>query len=253
MHLSYNVIKENRAVAREAKTISTESIIDVDSEILSEGVNGVTYEEAKAFIGNYERLGQNIIDDARRKREKFLYEAAEKAKEIEKEAYEKGYEQGLINGQEDGKKEAFDKYIPQATKEAEDMIANAEHILSSANKNYELYLESKKSEIVELAIAIAEQVLRKEVLEKDSINGLVEEAINLSKGEENIVIKCNTTYEEELKKQIPVWKKLNNITGEIFILADEKMECGNAVIEKKTGKVVVGIDIGLEKIKEAIL
>ena len=253
MHLSYNVIKGNRAVAKDAKIISTESVIELDTEVTSEGVSGVTYEEAQAYINNYKKLGQNILEDARKRRDDYIVEAAEKAKEIEKEAYEEGYKQGLANGKEDGKKEAFDKYIPQATKQAEDMIANAEHILSSANENYELYLESKKSEIIELVITIAEQVLKREVSDKDSINSLVEEAINLSKGEENVVIKCNSTYEEELKKQIPVWKTLNNISGEIFILTDENMECGNAVIEKKTGKVVVGIDMGLEKIKEAIL
>lgn len=253
MHLSYNVIKENMAVSKETKKITTESLVDVAREERVGDTSSVTFEEAQAFISNYERLGQNIIEDAKRKRDAYIYEASEKAKDIEKEAYEKGYAQGLANGEEDGRKQAYESCIPQATKEAEDIIENAELILSSAQEKFEDYLESKKKEIIELTFTIAEQILKKEVLDKTSINSLVEEAIRLSKGEENIVIRCNPTYEEELKKQIPVWKTLNNILGEIFILCDDSMECGNAVIEKKTGKVIVGIDMGLERIKEAIL
>lgn len=253
MHLSYNVIKENRTIAKESKKITTESIVEIKSDEVAGNINSVTLEEAQAYISNYERLGQNIIEDAKRKRDEYIYGASEKAAVIEREAYEKGYTQGIANGEEDGRKKAYESCIPEATKEAEEIILKAEKILASAQDMFESYLEEKKKEIIELSVSIAEQILKREVTDKASINGLVEEAIKLSKGEENVVIRCNPMYEEELQKQIPVWKTLNNILGEIFVLVDDSMECGNAVVEKKTGKIIVGLDIGLERIKEAIL
>ncbi|MDZ5034412.1 flagellar biosynthesis/type III secretory pathway-like protein, partial [Clostridium perfringens] len=39
---------------------------------------------------------------------------------------------------------------------------------------------------------------------------------------------------------------------DIFILEDPLMESGNAVIEKNTGKAVIGLDIALEKLEEAL-
>ena len=213
----------------------------------------VTFEEAQSFLSNYQNVVEDMLADAKFKSEKYILESIEKSKVIEKEAYEKGYAQGHSNGLEDGYKEAYEKYIPEARKQAEDMITNAEVILSSAKSDYERYLELKKNEILELVLTISNKILKNVALDVTAINKLIDEAIELSKDEENIVIRCNSIYEEELKKNVPVWKTLNNIKGEIFIMADNSMNPGNAIIEKKSGKIEVGIDIGLEKLREAIL
>ena len=161
--------------------------------------------------------------------------------------------QGIKNGEEDGKKEALETYLPQAKAEAEEIRQKATNIILRANEDYADYLESKKKEIVDLAFTIAEQVLHKELKKENSLNELVEEAIKLSKGEENIVIKCNPLYEEELKKNAELWQATNNISGKIFIMVDDDIEEGNAIVEKNTGKIVVGIDVGLKRIQDAIL
>lgn len=258
MHSSYNLIKENAVLSKDTKVIKTEFKMDIQAHELQdnndqETPQGITYEEAQTFIKNYEKIGKNIIEDAKLQKNKIIIEATEKSAIIEREAYEKGYAQGMENGQEDGKKQAFDIVIPEATKKAEEMIARAESTLKSALADYAAYMESKKSEIIELSITIAQQILKREILNKSGLNSLVDEAIKLSKNSENIVVKCNSKHISDLQKEIPVWKSVNNIKGEIFILADDNMECGNAVIEKETGKIEVGIDIGLEKIKQAIL
>ncbi|SJT62265.1 flagellar assembly protein H [Clostridioides difficile] len=118
-------------------------------------------------------------------------------------------------------------------------------MLRSANENYAKYLEDKKSDILKLSLEIAKNILRKELVHEDSMNLLVEEAIQLSKDEENLIIKCNSIHAEELKSQVNRW--------EIFILNDDFIEPGNAIIEKPNGKVIVGFDIGMEAIKKEIL
>lgn len=254
MHLSYNVIKNYNVESKEKVNIETESIIQIDkSEENASNNLGVSYEEAQFFIKNYEKIGQNIIEDAKRKRDEYIVEMVEKAKVIEKEAYEKGYSQGVINGEEDGKKEAYESCIPNAIKKAEEIISNAEETLKSAKKNYEAYLEEKKSEILELSITIAEQVIKKELEDKAGLNSMLENALKDSKGLDNVIIKCNSVHIDEIKSQCETWKTINNIIGEIFVISDNNMKPGNAVIEKSTGKVEVGIDIGLNKIKEVLL
>lgn len=249
MHSSCNVIKENRVVSKTTKKICTEVFLANEDQDIEE----VTFEEAQSFVSNYQNVVEDMLSDAKLKSEKYILESIEKSKVIEKEAYEKGYAQGHSNGLEDGYKEAYEKYMPEARKQAEDMITNAEVILSSAKSDYERYLELKKNEILELVLTVSNKVLKNVALDVTSINKLIDEAIELSKDEENVVIKCNSIYEEELKKNVPVWKTLNNIKGEIFIMADNSMNPGNAIIEKKSGKIEVGIDIGLEKVREAIL
>lgn len=256
MRLSYNLIKEDSIIDKEAKLIETEFIMPVEEEELNDSDSienkGVTYEEAQSYIKNYENIGQSIIIEARKKGDAFLVDTIQKAQTIEKEAYEKGYKQGTQNGYEDGKKEALDTYIPQAEEEAKQIKEKAENILKNATKNYDDYLISKKSEILNLALSIAENILNREVKDKEGINNLVDSALELSKGEENVIIKCNPEHEEQLKKQIMIWKATYNIQGEIFILTDEEIPQGNATIEKSNGRVEVGVDVGLERIREAL-
>lgn len=80
----------------------------------------------------------------------------------------------------------------------------------------------------------------------------MEEGIRLSKGEENLVIKCNPKYVSSIKEHIPVWKASYSIGGEIFVLPNEGVSLGNAIIEKASGKVEVGIDVSLKAIEEAL-
>lgn len=252
MQSSYNLIKSSSALKAEKKVIATSyerKKYDAE-EILNDDA---LYEERRRIIENYESIGAEIIKDAQSKREKILLESRTQGALIEKNAYEKGYNQGLQNGQEDAKKEAAETIIPKAQKEAQNIISNAENILKSAKNDYADYLDGKKEEIVDLALSIAKKILNKEIIKDDGINEIIEDAFELSKGAENIIIKCNSTYEENLKKQIEKWKTTYNISGEIFIMTDESMELGNAIIEKKNGIVKVGIDIGLSAIEKAIL
>lgn len=257
MQSSYNLIKENRAFSGETKKIITEYVIK-PHEISAEGKKTqlveetLSLEEAKRYVSSYEKIGQGIVEEAKRKREQYLLESIERANELEKDAYEKGYRQGIENGHEDGKKEAFEKYIPEAEKEAEQIIQNASDIYEYAKDNYSEYLDSKKKEILNLVLEVSKKVLNREILENPKINALIEQALNLSKGAENVIIKCNAIHVDELKKNIEIWKPSYNISGEIFLLPDNNMKPGNAVIEKDSGIIKVGIDIGMEKIKNVL-
>ena len=256
MRLSYNLIKENRVLDKESKVINTEIILPKEAEVSNKNENE-NYEmlinDAKKYSEDCRKEANEILEKAKEEKEKLLSETEEKCKELEREAYDKGYEQGLNNGHEDGKKEAYDSCVPEATKYANEIKEKADKMLKNATSDYEKYLDEKKQEILELSVNIASQILKREVNKDSAINSLVDEAVKLSKGAENMVIKCNEAHVEELKKHIERWKTIDNIKGDIFVPPDEDMEKGNAKIEKSTGVIEVGIDIGLEKIKDAIL
>ncbi len=190
-----------------------------------------------------------IVLEAKRKKDEIMYKALEESQAMEREAYEKGYAQGKENGYEDGKKEAIENILPQVERQAAETIKKADEILEGAKEDYIRYLESKKEDIIRLSIAIAEKVIRKKVTDEDGISEILEEGIRLSKGEENLVIKCNPKYVSSIKEHIPVWKASYSISGEIFVLPNEGVSLGNAIIEKASGKVEVGIDVSLKAIE----
>ncbi|WP_252231535.1 FliH/SctL family protein [Clostridium sp. ZBS15] len=259
MQSSYSIIKKNCALDAEKKKISTEYISKKKKTEFEENIEEelqekfYSKEEVDALIEKYEEIGKRIIQDANNEKQGIILRGTMQAQNLEKEAYEKGYEEGLKNGYDDGYKKAYDENIDLAKAKSQEIIDKAEDVLRSANENYAKYLEDKKSDILKLSLEIAKNILRKELGHEDSMNLLVEEAIQLSKDEENLIIKCNSLHAEELKSQVNRWKISYSIKDEIFILNDDFIEPGNAIIEKPNGKVIVGFDIGMEAIKKEIL
>ncbi|WP_252233984.1 FliH/SctL family protein [Clostridium sp. ZS1] len=256
MQSSYSIIKKNCALDAEKKKISTEYVskkIELDENFEEVQEEVYSKEEVEALIAKYEEIGKRIIQDANNEKQGIILRGTMQAQNLEKEAYEKGYEEGLQNGYDDGYKKAYDENIDLAKAKSQEIIDKAEDVLRSANENYAKYLEDKKSDILKLSLEIAKNILRKELGHEDSMNLLVEEAIQLSKDEENLIIKCNSFHAEELKSQVNRWKISYSIKDEIFILNDDFIEPGNAIIEKPNGKVIVGFDIGMEAIKKEIL
>lgn len=259
MQSSYSLIKKNFAKSGENKVISTDYVCKkpvfekVELEQIEEVAEKVAQVDPEELLKRYEDIGQRMIQDAKREKQAIVLRAQMEANTAEKEAYEKGYAQGLENGYEDGYKKAYEETVQVAKVEAEEIIAKAEQLLKSANENYEQYLENKKSEIVKLALEIAEGIARKALSEEASMNPLIEEAFKLSRGEENVILKVNSIHVEELQVQANMWKKTYGIKEEIFVVADDFMEPGNAILEKPSGIVKVGVDIGMEQIRNALI
>jgi len=262
MQSSYNLIKKGAAKQGESKVISTEynikkavfEVIDAEKEKEEEEVEVKAPQiDPEELLKRYEDIGQRIIQDAKKEKQIIVLRAQMDANVAEKKAYEKGYEQGLQNGYDDGYKKAYDETIDAAKAEAAEIVSKAELLLRSAHDNYAEYLETKKADVLKLALEIAESIARKALGNEESINQIVEEAFRISKGEDNVILRANSIHIGELKAQIDRWKISYGIKNEIFVISDDFMEPGNAILEKPSGIVKVGVDIGMEQIRKEIL
>lgn len=259
MQSSYNLIKKGFSKTGDDRVISTEyktrkPVFEkiVSEEIEEEAIEQIPKVDPEELLKRYEDIGQRIIQDAKNEKQGILLKAQMEANRAEKEAYEKGYAQGLENGYDDGYKKAYEENVEIAKAEAEEIIAKADKLLKSANEVYEEYLETKKLDIVKLALQIAEGITQRALSKDNSMNTLIEEAFKLSRGEDSIILKVNSIHVKELEKQSKLWKKTYGIKNDIFVVADDFMDPGNAVLEKPSGIVKVGIDIGMEQIQKAI-
>lgn len=252
MQLSYNLIKEQSALNSNKKKIETNYVRKTE-EIEDEFSRVSIENEIKK---SYESLGENIIKRSKMEAEKIIMDSRRVAVDIEKEAYEKAYSQGQKNGYEDGFKDGYNKGLEQINLDTEEevkaAIDKAEMILELSNSEYKKYIEEKEEEIVKLAFEMAKIIADRELTKKDGILPSIEKILNDSKGEENIIIRCNSEHIESIEEKIPYYKKAYAIKGEIFVLEDPLMEVGNAVVEKNTGKAVIGLDIGFERLEEAL-
>lgn len=251
MQLSYNLIKNKVAVTSNNKQIETNYVRKKREEEADKS------KEIEIDIkASYEKLGADIIKKAKSDAESILMESRRNAVEIEREAYENGYAQGKQNGYEDGFDKGYKESIERVKQETKDKvkekIENAERILALANAEYQRYINEKEKEIVKLAYEMAKTIAGRELKKDEGIMPLIEDILNEFKNEENIIIRCNKLHIKPIEDKIEYYKKAYSIKGEIFILEDPLMEEGNAIIEKKSGKAVIGMDIALEKLEEAL-
>ena len=115
------------------------------------------------------------------------------------------------------------------------------------------YIKNNKKNILAMGISIAEKVLRRNFEDEESMDLLILDVIKEYELKENFVIRVNPIYKESLDKQILELKENNLINKDVFILSDESVDKGNALIESLNGKLVIGIDDVIGKIKEELL
>lgn len=245
MQLLYNVIKSSSIKDTGHKNIVT------DEEIRSAKVERES--KIKNHMDSYESLAKSIIENARKQSEAILSKAYEEAGNLEEEASvkaKKAYEDGLKKGYKEGYEKGYEDTVQKAKEESDAIISSAEDMLKNADLEYEKYLQSKTYEINELIITIAESVLKREVKQKDAINEMIFNALENSKNAKTFIIRCSSIYADEIKAQITAWKEKLGFLGEIFVIKDDSIEKGNAVIDKGNGKIVVGIDYAVKKLRE---
>lgn len=258
MSLLCNIIK-----AENVKIVGKKLINSSQNDSNSEEIEKVSFEleekiinieeEIRLKLEDAEKKYEEIINNARIEGEKLILESQEQVSSIEKKAYEEGHKQGLKNGYEDGYKEVYEEYIEKAKKDANDIICNANAILFDANNMVVNYMKENKSNILNMSVSIAEQVLREKFKDVDSMNSLITSVIEEYELKENFVIKVNPLYKESLDKQILELKENYKLNGDVFVLEDESLNEGNAIIDNTKGSLIIGIDSVVEKVKEELL
>ncbi|MBW9151943.1 hypothetical protein [Clostridium estertheticum] len=239
--MSFNVIKNSNVLKQGEEEISTHLIAKPLPKVMDEQ-QAIKNDNMES----YETLAGNILQNARHESEKIISKSIIDAEEAKIEAVKEGLEQGNKEGYENGYNEA----ISGATQEANVVRAQADDMLKLSKSKYDEFLIDKEKHIKDLIVSIAENILKKEVKEPDAINEMI---FSILKAERNIklyIIKTNNTHFDTVKGQVENWKGKLAFQGDIFVIEDNFLEDGTAVIEKETGKSIVSIAYGIEKIVE---
>lgn len=256
---SKSIFKSNGVVFRGVKPLKTaensNTISDEieDIEVIDESELLKAQEEINAKLESAKIACDEMVKKAQEESEVIISTAQEESEKIKKNAYEEGHQLGMKNGYEDGYKESYEDNIEKATKESEELIKKAKDILLKANDEFTDYLKDRKKDIISLSISIAEKVLKEKFNDVDSMNNILESTIKEYEIKENFVVRTNAIYVENVNEKLNELKKQQLIKGDVFVLQDESVEQGNAIIETNKARLIVGIDCILEKVKEELL
>lgn len=161
--------------------------------------------------------------------------------ELTRKAVEDGYNKGF----EVGKEESFKKY--------EDLLLQANSIISLANEDYKQSIEQAEADILSLSVHIAEKILH-EKLEKEpkSFMSLVLGAINEVKEQTTISIYLHPNNYQIVLERKP---ELIQVLGEevdLLIYIDYELQPGACIIEHPLGQIDASVDTQLATIKNIL-
>jgi len=242
---SFNVIKNSRVIEQGNREINThlrEAVGGVSSSVIMDENPDIK----KANMESYENIARNILENARRESEKIISKAYVDAAKAKTQAFKEGLELGYKDGYENGYKEAIGK----AMDEAEAVRAEADSILIAAKEEYNQYLIDKEQNIKALVVSIAESILKKEIKQPDALNEMIFNTLKAERNAKSYIIKSHNSHFDSIRNEIENFKNKLAFQGDIFVIEDNFLDEGTAVIEKESGKSVVSISYGIEKIIE---
>jgi len=173
------------------------------------------------------------IPQARGEAQKIIEQALAEAEKIREEAREEGRRQGR-----------------------DETAANIEQALTTLNeavKERKKIIKDAESEILRLALKVAEQIIRSEVsLHRDVSLNIVSEAIGRVSDREQIIVKVNREDAEYLKRYKDRLTGMLDGVKSFSIIEDSNIEPGGCVIETNLGFIDARISTKLKSIEEAL-
>ncbi|MGG7163938.1 DivIVA domain-containing protein [Clostridium ihumii] len=249
MQSSYNVIKNDYVMSEGKQEISTK--VKIDLEDIEETSN--SEENQNDMLLSFQNMADDIIKNAKVKSNMILVEATENAKNLEEQAKVEGYEKGYNEGYEKGYSVGYNEGYEKSKADGQAIIDNALNVLEDAKKEYIKYVEEKEIDFRNLIINCIKETLKREVKDEDALNNMIYDVMEKEKNEDYFTIRCNKNYKESLESEKQNMASKLAFQGDIFIVEDNSLEDGSAIIEKKNGTSYISIDNIIKKLSELIM
>lgn len=220
--------------AKEDVSLENESISKVHDEILLNA-----RKRAEMIVNEAEASADRIIEDAKINAEKLLKDARD-------DGYQQGYRQGYNEGYQFG--------INEANSEANEIRKNADIYIESCRTEAETYIKNKHEEIIQLALAIARQVIHGEVIiNPEMACKIAEDVLSKATDRKHVILKVNPAdfnIVKNKKEDLAIYVENPN---NLFIIADSGVTQGSVKAETPSGFIDGAIETQLDMISKLLL
>lgn len=219
MELSNNVWKQAKVVDNNAaKPIITENLTQLADES--------TPAQVQAMHASQQVLRQQIMTDAQNAAAVLKEEAFNDGQAA---GYEAGYAEGLAAGQQ----------------MAQQISMEAEQNYAAAQAEVATYLQTKKAEIVAMAVAMAGQIVKKQItLDEDTISTVIEPILlQLAQPDQLVTVTANPVHHAVLAAKLTT--KKNDIPNFHYLLLDD-MQAELTDLKVETSDTLVVFDLEAE-------
>lgn len=188
------------------------------------------------LLGPVQEKADRIVANAEMRAREIVEAAQDEINAMREEAHQVGIEEGKREGME------------QATSQFADSMDTLNQAVIARRK----IIKDAESEVLRLALKVAEQIIKSEVsLHRDVCLNIVSEAISRISDREQIIIRVNRDDVEQVKKYKERIAGLVDGVRSLTVLEDAHVEPGGCVIETNLGYVDARISTKIKAIDEA--
>ncbi|MDO9574775.1 MAG: FliH/SctL family protein [Candidatus Contubernalis sp.] len=228
-----NIIKAPRESGVCQIPLEKEKLMEPSDQGKDEGEHGIHPPENESF---------QFIEEARQEAAAIIKKAESEAKSLQEAAYKKGLETGQAEGMAD------------AQQKEEKILKEAREFLAETVELREMVLKAAESQVVELALQVAEALIHKKLeTEKNFVVDIVAEALALVVGEESIMVKVNPDDLKTCCKYKDFFQDIISEGAKFKLLQDENVPQGSCRVFTQDSLVESFLDERFKALKEALL
>ncbi|MFD1360337.1 flagellar assembly protein FliH [Lentibacillus salinarum] len=166
--------------------------------------------------------------------------------EKERQQYiEQARQEGYTAGFQQGKQDGFEHY--------QQLITDANDVVKAATRDYHKTLEQSNEQIVDLAIHIAEKIMRQQLEEQpETFMAIVQSAIKETGDKPELSLYLNPVNYDAIIQQKDELTRFAGRDVRISVYADETLNEGSCLIEHPFGQIDASIDEQLQELREKL-
>jgi len=198
-------------------------------------------ERATLTVDEIEKMQQQAHDEAFAQGKKQGYDAGFQEGKL------KGHKEGLAQGKLDGEKKGYEENLHLIRKQAAEFVS----LLESLSEPFKILDEKIEKELVELAIGIASQVVRREIrIDPGQIIAVIREAVNaLPLASQQLTLHMHPEDAELVRSSLA----LDDISSPWTIIEEPLITKGGCRVETETSNIDSSLENRLAIIVTTIL
>ena len=209
-------------------------------------------------LGDFLAEGRQVLAAARAQAERIVADAraeAERMKSGASEAgYEAGYQQGLVKGQADGHEEALERATATFEAQHVQLASACESLFREVDRRKDELLRAAHRDMVTLAVAIAERVVKRiGLLDRHAASANLLAVTELVGEATDLIVEANPVDAETLETFAQDLVAHRSELRHVEVKTNEAVEPGGCIVGTRSGRIDASLDTQLKRIAEELV
>ena len=197
---------------------------------------------------------KEILASAHEEVEGLLRQARLSAEEIRDRAYQEGWEVGRREATERLEPEIRDGLTRKYANQVEQLITSLRHLISDLDGRREPLLKTTRDDLLNLALRIAQIIVKKEVALPGEVAGLnLEHAVACSARRTQLLALVSQQDIDMLQQVLPRMNELAGPNSVVKFIADPDIMPGGCLVRSDRGEVDATVETQFAEIEQTLL